>query len=331
MTSKSAAVPFAEFQRAALYGPDGFYQQGRAGRRGGDFVTSPEVGPLFGAVVARYLDEQWEHLGRPDPFTVVDAGAGPGTLARTVLAAAPACRVAMRYVTVELSAAQRELHPDGVEALDALPDEPFDGVVLANELLDNVPFRLCVFDGAWREAFVASDGDRLVEVLSAPLDPRPTVLPASASHGARAPLQDEAAAWVTAALGRLRSGTLLVFDYARPTTAGMAALPWRDWLRTYRGHERGGHYLADPGSQDITTDVAIDQLAVPDAVRTQAQFLQRHGIDELVSEGRRRWTEGAATGGLEALRMRSRISEAEALLDPDGLGGFYALEWRAPT
>ena len=75
----------------ALYGAEGFYTKadgGSAGRRG-DFITSPEVGPLFGAVIARYLDAEWKRIGRPDVFTVVDAGAGPGTLARSVLAARP--------------------------------------------------------------------------------------------------------------------------------------------------------------------------------------------------------------------------------------------------
>ena len=105
--------------------------------------------------------------------------------------------------------------------------------------------------------------------------------------------------------------------------------PWRDWLRTYRGNERGDHYLRAPGTQDITTDVPFDQLAEPDSVRTQAQFLQLRGIDELVDEGRRIWTEQAARPGLEAMRMRSRISESEALLEPAGLGGFLVAEWRA--
>ena len=76
---------------------------GPAGRRG-DFITSPEVGPLFGAVVARALDTWWREVGEPDPFVVVEAGAGPGTLCRTVLAASPACAPALRYVLVERSA-----------------------------------------------------------------------------------------------------------------------------------------------------------------------------------------------------------------------------------
>lgn len=329
--SAAGPVPFERFMELALYGPDGFYTRqdaGAAGRRG-DFLTSPEVGPLFGAVLARYLDAEWERIGRPDTFTVVDAGAGPGTLARSVLAAAPACAPALRYVAVELSAAQRARHPDGIESVGEMPPGPIDGVIVANELLDDLPFRLAVFDDGWREAYVERDGDRYLERLSAPFEPVPAVLPTRAPIGARVPLVDRAAAWVDDARSRLRSGSLVVIDYGVARTSELAARPWRDWLRTYRGNERGDHYLAAPGSQDITTDVPLDQLAQPDVVRTQAQFLQRWGIDELVDEGKRVWSEHAARPGLEAMRMRSRVAESEALLDPSGLGGFLVAEWRA--
>jgi SAM-dependent MidA family methyltransferase len=313
----------------ALYGADGFYRnEGAAGRRG-HFLTSPEVGPLFGAVVANFLDAEWDRLGRPDPFTVVDAGAGPGTLARSVAAAEPRCAAALRYIAVELSDRQRSLHPEHVDSRVDLPTTPFEGVVMANELLDNLPFRLAVFDSGWREAHVVEESEgRLVEQLGPLLEPMPPVLPERASLGARAPLVDRATAWVADARARLTSGTVLVLDYCVPTTEELADRPWRDWLRTYRGHERGGHYLAAPGRQDITTDVPIDQLPKPDVVADQASWLRSHGIDELVEEGRRRWGEGAALGDLEAVRMRSRVSEAEALTDPDGLGGFRVIEWR---
>ncbi|MCB0976581.1 MAG: SAM-dependent methyltransferase, partial [Acidimicrobiales bacterium] len=135
--SEPVAVPFSAFMDTALYGPDGFYTTGgRAGRRG-DFITSPEVGPLFGAVVARFLDSEWVRLGRPDPFTVVDAGAGPGTLARAIIAAAPACGEAMQLVCVEVAEHQHAHHPDGVESVTSFPEGPITGVVIANELLDN--------------------------------------------------------------------------------------------------------------------------------------------------------------------------------------------------
>ena len=325
-------MSFERFMDLALYGTAGFYMRpdgGSAGRRG-DFITSPEVGPLFGAVLAGYLDAEWERIGRPDPFTVIDAGAGPGTLARSILTARPVCLDTLTYVAVETSAAQRERHPDGVESRADLPPGPIDGVVIANELLDNLPFRLAVFDDGWREAFVDVDrAGRFVEVLSAKVDPSPPQLPGRAAPGARAPLIARASDWVATARDRVRNGTVLTIDYGVPVTGGLAMRPWREWLRTYRSNERGGHYLADPGAQDITVDVPFDQLPEPDSLRSQAQFLQRWGIDALVAEGVRVWTEQAARPGLEAMRMRSRVAEAEALLDPTGLGGFLVAEWRS--
>ena len=73
----------------------------------------------------------------------------------------------------------------------------------------------------------------------------------------------------------------------------------------------------------------VDQLPEPDAVRSQQQFLQRWGIDELVDEGKRLWEANAARPDLAAMKMRSRVSEAEALLDPAGLGNFIVAEWRS--
>ncbi|MFQ5556814.1 MAG: hypothetical protein ACE5GB_04815, partial [Acidimicrobiales bacterium] len=107
-------------------------------------------------------------------------------------------------------------------------------------------------------------------------------------------------------------------------------------LRVHRGHGRGDlgrddrRWLDDPGSRDITADVAFDQLQLDHAAArtaTQAAFLREHGIDELVRDGRRIWADRAHVGDLEALRARSRVSEAEALLDPDGMGAFTVMEW----
>ena len=84
---RGGPIRFGAFVDAALYGPGGFFARGAgAGRAGSDFVTSPEVGPLFGACVARALDAEWERQGRPDPFVVIEAGAGNGRLAREVFA-----------------------------------------------------------------------------------------------------------------------------------------------------------------------------------------------------------------------------------------------------
>lgn len=336
----------------------GFYATGgAAGRGGGDFLTSPEVGPLFGAVLAGALDTWWVAMGSPDPFVVVDAGAGPGTLARTVLAAEPSCSIALRYVLVEQSAAQRSRHaqhlpldpaafafgpedddsplpqPSGrgpiVVSLPELPRLAGSCVVLANELLDNLPFDVWARrDDGWAEVRV--DADLLEAVV--PADPPSCLDGLDAPVGARVPVQAAARRWVLDALELARphdGGRLVVIDYCA-TTAELTHRPATGpggWLRTYRDHERGDDPLSGPGTQDITAEVCLDQLPSPSAIRTQADWLRAHGIEELVEEGRRRWHERAGIGDLEALRMRSRANEVGALLDPGGLGGFTVAEW----
>jgi len=280
----------------ALYGSEGFYERegGGAGRRG-DFLTAPEVGPLFGAVVARALAAWYDGLGRPDGFTVYDVGAGAGTLGRSLaLAGCP-----HRYVAVDRSAIQRARH-DGLESAADLPEGRLVGVVIANELLDNLPFDLTL------------DGE--------PFDPAedwPEV--------GLAPRQERARAWVEEVRARLQ-GRLVVLDYCS-STASMASRPWTEWLRTYRGHDRGGHPMDHLGEQDITVEVAVDQLPIPDDDTAQAEWLRRWGIDDLVEEGRRVWHERAHLGDLEAIRARSRVNEADALTDSAGMGSFRVLEW----
>jgi SAM-dependent MidA family methyltransferase len=328
IVAAGGAIPFNQFMNISLYGDAGFYTTtGQAGRRGGDFITSPEVGPLFGTVIARYLDECWQKLGSPTKFDVVECGAGPGTLARSIFAAKPRCLQALNYVAVEVSAAQRMLHPKGVESRETMPDHAINGVILANELLDNLPFRLFVFDGAWLEAFVAQTPDgAFVEVLHKP-SASPAVLPQTSALGSRVPIQDDASTWVNNALSLIERGSLLLFDYCSNTTAEVAAMPWREWLRTYKDHERGGHYLLAPGSQDITAQLVLDQLPTGFVAMTQAQFLQQWGIEELVLDGKEYWENLSSTPDVAAIKMRSRATEAQSLLASGGLGGFTALEW----
>ncbi len=327
-------IRFSEYVAEALYNPDfGFYATGgRAGRRG-DFITSAEVGPLFGLCIGRYLDKVWSELGQPSEFVVIEAGAGPGTLARSVLAGAPACLPALRYMAVEISAGQRELHPQGIESVAALPADGAVHVVLANELLDNLPFDIVerTADG-WSEVHVDAVDGALVETLLGNKNSS-ALFPSTSPLGARVPVIDAAREWCDQVVDRVDSGRVLVLDYASPTSV-IVEEPEGNWVRTYRANERGVDPLLAAGSQDITTQIPVEQLRSVAGhlltVRSQAELLGDLGIDELVAEGKTIWAERAHLGDLEAMKARSRVSEAETLLDPDGLGGFIAFEWRVP-
>ena len=342
--ARSGPIGFDRFMELALYEPgSGFFSTGGGAGRRGDFITSVEVGPLFGAVLANALDRWWSELDQPETFVVVEAGAGAGTLARSVAAAEPRCSAALRYLMVERSEALRERQAEYLEltepalalagagpsfvSLGEMPASAFEGVILANELLDNLPVRLLerTTDG-WAEVVVGlgEDGGYREHLVPAVIDPG-----IDAEVGQRVPAQQVARRWVEDALVLLQRGRLVVLDYA-DETASMAARDWRSWLRTYRSHGAGRDPLDDVGEQDITCEVALDQLRAvdqPTVERSQRDFLIDHGIDGLVEEGRRIWAERAGVGDLEAVKARSRVTEAAALLDPVGLGGFTTLEW----
>ena len=146
---------FDRFMAEALYGPGGFFQSGgQAGGSDGDFLTSPETGALFGRLWGRALDRFWEELGRPDPFVVIEAGAGAGTLARSVLRSQPECGSALALHLVEASQSLAALAADrlapypNVTVHQSIRDLSVTTagsgrflchVLCSNELFDNLP------------------------------------------------------------------------------------------------------------------------------------------------------------------------------------------------
>jgi SAM-dependent MidA family methyltransferase len=416
---RDGPLPFSTVMREALYGAEGFYTTGGGAGRQRDFVTSPEVGSLFGAVIANALDSWWVACGSPDPFIVAECGAGPGTLAVSILAAKPVCAPALRYLMIDSSPAMRDIararklpiveswevlagfsetladDDEAIEGFDDRVPSPRQGplvaslsalpnssvhVVLTNELLDNIPFDIAVrtADG-WAEVRVGltvadsaglagmaaaglgaqteemtrglsvaavgpvriatneSDAEsgvgvkaEFVEYLIPATDEMTEFLGAhgvSVPVGSEIPVAREAAQWVREAVASLVDGGRVVcIDYSA-STAELALRPGRGWLRTYRGQTNAGDPLALLGSTDITTDVPFDQLPAA-LICTQSEFLEGHGIGDLVVSAQAYWDEHGASGELAALKARSRVSEAQTLTDTDGLGAFLVLEWR---
>ncbi len=324
----------------ALYHPErGFFSSGGLrSARSGDFLTSPEVSPLFGETVGRYVASVWDRLGRPPDFAVCDAGAGSGSLLAPLLASLdfPCAAYA-----VEVSPAAREALTERIPQVTLLtsPDElrvPFVGVIVANELLDNLPMALAVREPAgWSERWVTVDRDEL-SFIAVPA--RTEVVDWLNRHAGPVPeggiveVQLEATAWVTDVLARLARGSLVIFDYG-DTAGGLAHRRADGTLRTYRGQHLGPHPLAEPGATDITADVNF--TAIAEAARQagtlvrlarQAELLEEWGLAAERDRLRAAELELARTGDpFERLIVRTRHTEAATLLHPRGLGDFMAL------
>lgn len=323
----------------ALYHPDGGYFTAERLRsvESGDFLTSPEVSPLFGETLAELVVRESTEAGLSLPM-VVDVGAGSGSLLRPLLSilgerAEPwAVEVSppARRTLGELVGERRV-----VESLEELPRK-MAGVIFANELLDNLPMALARRKaGGWRELWVGEKGGRLGWV-EAPT--RPEVeewlarFAGPAPEGGMVECQLAAQKWVTEALGRLVAGALVVFDYG-DTAEGLESRRPDGTLRTYRAHHLGPHPLAEPGRTDITAD--LNFTAVAEAARAagatvslhrQDDLLEELGLTERIRKLRAQEAEHARAGDeLRRLETRSLRIGAETLLHPRGLGDFRVL------
>lgn len=369
IADSGGALPFDRFMELALYAPGlGYYVAG-ATKLGadGDFVTAPEISPLYGRCVAEQCREVLAALGGGD---VLEFGAGSGALAaELLLALADADALPERYLILELSpelaARQRALLQERAPALcglvqwtDALP-AGLRGVVLANEMLDAMPVhRFCIGDtGTVLEVFVETDGDgfsvRAGAPVSAGLVDAVGLIQARAKADGRAlepgfcsEINLRLDPWVRAVADSLAAGLTLLIDYGYPRA---------EYYRPERGggtlmcHFRHQAY-ADPfvriGLQDITAHVDFSALADAgiDAglslagYTTQANFLLGCGLDRLLA---RSATDPAAmldlTAGVKQLLLPTAMGERFHVLalskhleppEPDGWCGFSLRDLR---
>jgi SAM-dependent MidA family methyltransferase len=336
-------ITFARFMELALYDPnDGYYTtDGGRPTREGDYLSAPEMHPIFGATVAIQVEETWQRLGRPATFRLREEAAGSGALGLAILdALSSGCRAAIRYQPVEAApareAAVRErLTAAGLGAALAPSGEdgaPIAGVVLANELLDALPVhRVTVRGGQLREVHVAWRDDWFVDEAMAPSTPElaRTLRGAGVElvEGQIAEIGLAGQAWLRRVAGRLERGLIIVIDY------GHAAADLYDpgrrpggLLRTYRRHHVGDDPYRFVGEQDITAHVdwtTLERVArEADLVvlgrTTQAEFLTGLGLgDVLVGWSSRPGVDQAAYLAARAAVVR--------LLDPRALGGFGVL------
>jgi SAM-dependent MidA family methyltransferase len=353
---RDGPMPFARFMRLALYDPEGGYYRSAEARPGreGDFITAPELHPIFGATLSRLVQETWDRLDRPTPFMVREIGAGTGALAATLLGALSDTPMAgaIAYEPIEvderrLAALRERLEVAGLgDALAAVgpgipdPASPMDGIVIANEVLDALPVSRVRRRGAeLRELAVDldDDGTTLGEVEIDPTTPdladRLIKEGVELVDGQTAELcldLDLALADMTAGL---RRGLLVLIDYGYPAAELYDPVRRRDGtLRAYVRQQVHDDPYVHIGRQDLTAHV--DLTAVEDAARrvgltpvgstTQAEALIGLGI-----EGRLRAIQADPATTMEAyLLVRSVLMR---LLDPAAMGRFrvvaYGRQW----
>jgi SAM-dependent MidA family methyltransferase len=344
-------IPFAGYMEAALYHPEHGYYAHRVPGPGSGYRTAPSLTPWFGQLIARALEQKWEALGGPDPFTVVEVGAGGADLAVSALeAAAGRFAACLRWRFVERFDKVRELQrrrlPEGTPAewtptLDA--GEPVEGCVLANEVLDNMPVHVFeLTDGGLREVWVGARGGRLAEQLGPPSSEAAVALAARAlphlEEGDRLEVRPVLDAWCRSAARTLRRGFLLVIDYGDVEPALWLRRPAGS-LVTYRDERLGDDPLAAAGHADITAHVDISHLEwaatsaglVVEPPVSQRDFLLSLGLRDVV-ETLRDEERDARRGGrhTEALRALGERSRVEALVARGGLGDLIVFTAHTP-
>ena len=289
----SGPIPFARFMDLALYDPEGGYYRGDAARPGrdGDFLTAPEAHPIFGAALARGVDEVWQRLGRPDPFVLREYGAGTGTLAAAILdgleaAGSDLARI-LRYQPVEVEprridaivarfkeAGRARVLVDRAEH-DQIGSESIEGIVLGNEVLDALPVhRVVVRDGVLREVLVGSREGAFVDIESEPSTPgiaarfsvpyltstggMTSAGGVTLAEGQRAEVCLALEGWMAEAAGGLRRGALLLIDYGYQAAELYDPIRRREGtLRAYLRHRVHDDPYIHVGRQDLTAHVNV--------------------------------------------------------------------------
>jgi SAM-dependent MidA family methyltransferase len=339
-------ITFARFMDRALYEPGhGYYRRPAPGPgRAGDFLTAPESHPIFGAAVGRLLEQAWDALGRPAPFTITEPGAGTGALAAGLLGGlrdlGSPMLAAIRYRPVEraqerLSAFRDRLAAAGLAghlAADPVaPDAAETGAVVGNEVLDALPVHRVVgrhdgpcelLVGVEDGRFVHVEGPLTTQDLAARLEAQGIVLEDGQVTEVCLALDD----WLADATRHLARGVLVLVDYAEEPATLHSPVRRDGTLRAFARHAVGGDPFRHVGRQDLTATVdlaAVRAAAARAGLDPIGETTQAELLAATVSAALTATYLGRPDASLEdALALRSALAR---LMDTRGMGGFRVL------
>ncbi|MEO8297931.1 MAG: SAM-dependent methyltransferase [Burkholderiales bacterium] len=301
IAARGGWLGFEPYMALALYAPGlGYYardarQFGSLPQAGSDFITAPELSPLFGRALARQVAQALAASGTRE---VWEFGAGSGALAAELMLALG--DTIDRYTIVDLSATLRQrqqatvhtrapAHAHKLHFAERWPDE-LNGVVVANELLDAMPPMLLAFDGTqWHERGVMLDATGRFVWQDRPTDQHPPI--DNAEQGGFAPgtvteLPRQASGFVRSLAGVLQRGAAFFIDYGFPEREYYHPQRSGGTLMCHRAHRADTDPLADVGAKDITSHVDFTAIALAgqDAglavlgYTSQARFLLNCGL-----------------------------------------------------
>lgn len=285
--SRGGWIGFDDFMEQALYAPGlGYYsaghtvfgvmpqglreEGGQVAGAGSDFVTAPEMTPLFGQALARQVAQALQATGTDE---VWEFGAGTGALALQVLDALHALGVAVRrYTIVDLSQPLKQRQKEILQAhagivcwADALP-RTMQGVVLGNEVLDAMPVKLLSrVRGLWHERGVAwreeRDGNLVLEWQDRPTQARPP-LDVPGDHDYVTEIHPQGEGFIRTLADRLRAGAIFLLDYGFPEREYYHEQRSMGTVMCHKAHKADGDPLTDVGNKDITAHVNFTGIAV---------------------------------------------------------------------
>jgi len=308
--ARNGPIPFPEYMEMALYEPGlGYYSAGlEKFGEGGDFVTAPQLGDVFARCLAKQVEQVADELGR---YEIIEAGAGSGILAADLLKALQENHPPLRYRILERSAHLRQVQKETLEQsvpqwmdriswLDEPPDDDWQGVFLANEVLDALTVeRFCIETDGFRQMQVidGTDGfewfkgacpkhlqNRIHAVLSG-LEHQP-------GAGYRSELNIDLPAWLQTVTASLQKGLALFIDYGYTRRDYYRPQHSDGTLICHYRHRAHDDPFMWPGLTDISASVDFSALAEAadfcglevSGYATQAMFLLACGLDNILAE-----------------------------------------------
>ncbi|MDJ0734833.1 MAG: class I SAM-dependent methyltransferase [Nostocaceae cyanobacterium] len=354
LNSPQNRINFAEYMDLALYHPEYGYYATAAINLGkqGDFFTSVHLGSDFGELLAEQFVQMWQILGKPQPFQLIEMGAGQGYLAFDILKYIqqqyPDFFVALEYVIVEKSPVLKNLQQQRLQEftvtwcnLETIPTNSVVGCFFANELVDALPVHQFQLEaGKLQEIYVTTPPNasknsphrQFVEITAEPSTPELVkyfdlveIDISNYPDKYRSEINLAALDWLSIVGDCLQRGYVLTIDYGYPASRYYNPRRSQGTLQCYWQHQRHNDPYINIGQQDITAHVDFTALEkwgdrwglTKVGFTQQALFLMALGLGDRIAA-----LSHTQTSVSQLLHRRDRLHQ---LLDPLGLGGFGVL------